>query len=155
MLDFYLAFGCMDVALYENLSGILLCIYILYFNKFYFQKIIQKGLSQRLSGKEPACQCRRHEFKPWSRKIPHAEEQLGPRATTVKHMLQRLGATTTEPTCPCATATEVHMSQSPSYSTGEATAMRSPCTATGVQPLLTATREQPTQQQRPGTAKNK
>ena len=27
-----------------------------------------------LSGKESACQCRRHEFNPWSRKIPHALE---------------------------------------------------------------------------------
>ena len=25
-----------------------------------------------LSGKEPACQCRRHGFNPWSRKIPQA-----------------------------------------------------------------------------------
>ena len=29
-----------------------------------------------LSGKESACQCRRHEFSPWSGKIPHPAEQL-------------------------------------------------------------------------------
>ena len=29
-----------------------------------------------LSGKESACQCRRHRFNPWSRKIPHAVGQL-------------------------------------------------------------------------------
>ena len=28
------------------------------------------GLPWWLSGKESACQCRRHEFNPWSRKIP-------------------------------------------------------------------------------------
>ena len=32
--------------------------------------------------KESACQCRGHGFEPWSRKIPHAAEQLSPRATT-------------------------------------------------------------------------
>ena len=29
-----------------------------------------KGLSQWLNGKESACQCRRHKFDPWVRKIP-------------------------------------------------------------------------------------
>ena len=29
-----------------------------------------------LSGKETTCQCRRHRFHPWSRKIPHASEPL-------------------------------------------------------------------------------
>ena len=35
-----------------------------------------------LSGKESACQCRRHGFDPWSGKIPLAAEQLNlcPRA---------------------------------------------------------------------------
>ena len=31
-----------------------------------------------LSGKEPAFQCRRHRFNPWSGKIPHAVQQLSP-----------------------------------------------------------------------------
>ena len=34
-----------------------------------------------LSGKESACQSRRHRFDPWSGKIPHTVEQLGPRTT--------------------------------------------------------------------------
>ena len=34
-----------------------------------------------LSGKESACQCRRHGFNPWSRKIPQATEHLSPRVS--------------------------------------------------------------------------
>ena len=34
------------------------------------------GLFWWLNGKESACQYRRHRFDPWSRKTPHAEEQL-------------------------------------------------------------------------------
>ena len=33
------------------------------------------GLPWWLSGKESACQCRRHGFDPWSGKVPHAAEQ--------------------------------------------------------------------------------
>ena len=36
----------------------------------------KQGLPWWLRGKESACQCRRHEFDPWSRKIPQAAEQL-------------------------------------------------------------------------------
>ena len=36
------------------------------------------------SGWESACQCRGHGFEPWSGKIPHAAEQLGPWATTTE-----------------------------------------------------------------------
>ena len=36
------------------------------------------GLPWWLSGKESTCQCRRHRFDPWSRKIPHSSEQLKP-----------------------------------------------------------------------------
>ena len=36
-------------------------------------KNTQTGLPWWLSGKEPACQCRRHKFSPWSWKIPHAK----------------------------------------------------------------------------------
>ena len=39
------------------------------------------GLPWWRSGWESACQCRGHRFEPWSGKIPHAEEQLGPWAT--------------------------------------------------------------------------
>ena len=34
--------------------------------------------------RESACQCRGHGFKPWSGKILHAAEQLGPWATTAE-----------------------------------------------------------------------
>ena len=36
------------------------------------------------SGWESACQCSRHEFNLWSRKIPHTKEQLSPRAKLLK-----------------------------------------------------------------------
>ena len=36
------------------------------------------------SEQEFTCQCRKHGFGPWSGKIPHAAEQLNPRATTVE-----------------------------------------------------------------------
>ena len=32
--------------------------------------------------RESACQCRRHRFNPWSRKIPQISERLSPCATT-------------------------------------------------------------------------
>ena len=38
----------------------------------------QVGLPWWRSGWESACQCRGHGFEPWSGKIPHAAEQLGP-----------------------------------------------------------------------------
>ena len=37
-----------------------------------------EGLPWWHSGWESACQCRGHGFEPWSGKIPHATEQLGP-----------------------------------------------------------------------------
>ena len=39
------------------------------------------GLPWWFSGKEPACQCRRHGFNPWSGKIPLTSEQLCATAT--------------------------------------------------------------------------
>ena len=39
------------------------------------------GLPWWRSGWESACQCRGHGFEPWSGKIPHAAERLGPWAT--------------------------------------------------------------------------
>ena len=42
------------------------------------------GLPWWRSGWESACQCRGHGFEPWSGKIPHATEQLGPCATTTE-----------------------------------------------------------------------
>ena len=42
------------------------------------------GLPWWRSGWESACQCRVHGFQPWSGRIPHAAEQLGPWATTTE-----------------------------------------------------------------------
>ena len=44
-------------------------------------KMEKWGLPWWCSGWESACQCRRHGFEPWSGKIPHTAEQLGPWAT--------------------------------------------------------------------------
>ena len=41
-------------------------------------KNLTTGLPWWCSGRESACQFRQHVFKPWSGKIPHAAEQLGP-----------------------------------------------------------------------------
>ena len=46
--------------------------------------------------KESTCQCRRHGFNSWSRKISPASEQLSPCPTTTKPVLQSWRATTTE-----------------------------------------------------------
>ena len=53
-----------------------------------------QGLPWWLSGKEPACQCRRHKSDLWYGRIPHATEQLGLCATSIEpvttepHVLQ-------------------------------------------------------------------
>ena len=54
------------------------------------------GLPRWLSGKESTCQCRRHRLDLWSRKIPHAVEQLSPCATTIEPVLWSPGTATTE-----------------------------------------------------------
>ena len=46
-----------------------------------YSMIPSMGLPQWLSGKGSVRQCRRHRFDPWSRKIPHAMEQLSSRTT--------------------------------------------------------------------------
>ena len=45
---------------------------------------IAPGLPWWRSGWESACRCGGHGFEPWSGKIPHAAEQLGPWATIVE-----------------------------------------------------------------------
>ena len=45
---------------------------------------IKRGLPWWRSGWESACQCRGHGFEPWSGRIPHAAEQVGPWATTAE-----------------------------------------------------------------------
>ena len=42
------------------------------------------GLPWRRNGWESACWCKGHGFGPWSRRIPHAAERLGPWATTAE-----------------------------------------------------------------------
>ena len=46
-----------------------------------FLKNLKIGLPWWRSGWESTCWCRGHGFEPWSGKIPHATEQLGPWAT--------------------------------------------------------------------------
>ena len=47
-------------------------------------KIALLGLPWWRSGWESACQCRGYGFEPWSGRIPHAAERLGPWATTAE-----------------------------------------------------------------------
>ena len=84
------------------------------------------------SGWESACQCRGHGFEPWSGKIPHAAEHLGPWATT------------TEPARlePVPHNKRGHDSERPAHRDEE-------------WPPLAATRESPRTKRRPNTAKNK
>ena len=74
-----------------------------------------RGLHWWSSSKEFACQCRRHRFNPWSRKIPHAAEQLSSCTTT------------TELTCH---HYWILCIESPCSATREATSVRSLCTTT-------------------------
>ena len=46
------------------------------------------GLPWWLSGKESTCCCRKHEFDPWSGKIPNAAEQLSLYTATVELVLE-------------------------------------------------------------------
>ena len=55
-----------------------LCFFFFFFNLKPVIKIFPQGFPCWLSSKESACQCRRCKFDPWSRKIPHAAEQLSP-----------------------------------------------------------------------------
>ena len=43
-----------------------------------------QGLPWWLRGKEPACQCRRRGFSPWSERIPHTLEQRSLCTTTIE-----------------------------------------------------------------------
>ena len=48
------------------------------------------GLPWWLSGQESACQGREHRFEPWSRKIPHATEQLSACTTATEARVPRV-----------------------------------------------------------------
>ena len=41
-----------------------------------YMKLDKQKLSRWLSGKKPACKCRRHGFDPWVEKIPWRREKL-------------------------------------------------------------------------------
>ena len=75
-------------------------------------KMLCRGLPRWLSGKESNLQCRRHQFDPWSRKIPHAAGQLSP----------------------CAVATEARAPKSLWSATREAAARKSPHMSTRSSP---------------------
>ena len=91
------------------------------------------GLPWGLSGKEPARQCRRLGFDPWSRMLTHATEQLNPCVTIIEPVLYSPGAMTTETTC------HIYCSLralEPVLQNKRSHCMRSPCPATREQPLL-------------------
>ena len=95
------------------------------------------GLSWQLSGKESACQYRRHGFDPCS--MPHASEQLSPSTTTAEPV-------------PCSPRTATAEAQAPCIlcsSAREAAVMGSLCTTIRKQLLLPATREKPVQPEDP------
>ena len=98
---------------------------------FAFLKLLG-GLPWWRSGWESACQCRGHRFEPWSGKIPHAAEQLGPWATN------------TEPA-----------RLEPVPRNGRGRDSERPAHRDEEWPSLAATRESPRTKRRPNTAKNK
>ena len=55
-----------------------------------------RDFPEGVSGKESACQCRRHKFDPWSGGTPPAEEQLSLCVTTIKPVLWSRGTATAE-----------------------------------------------------------
>ena len=95
------------------------------------------GIPWWLSGEKSTCQCQRHEFEPWSRKIPQAMEELSPCAKTIEPVLQSPGGRSTEPTHH---SIEAHEPWSPCFATREATTVRNLHTATRV-PYTLHTRE--------------
>ena len=101
------------------------------FKSFAHFKIGLLGLPWWRSGWESACQCRGHGFEPWSGKIPHAAEQLGPWATTTEPARWSL----------CS-------------ATGEAAIVRAPCTTMKSDPLLPQLEKARAQKRRPNTTKN-
>lgn len=113
-----------------------------------FLKNYKMELPWWLCHKEFTCQCRGYRFDPWPGKIPHAEEQLSPWATTPElcSRAQQLHLLS-----PHATSTAARVPWS-LCATREA-ATQSLHATTREQPPLTVTREEPTRQQRPSAAK--
>ena len=85
------------------------------------QEIQNSGLPWGRSGWESACQCRGRGFEPWSRKIPHATEQLSPCITTTGLVLWSLRATLLRPTHlePMLRNGRSHRSEKPVHCSGE------------------------------------
>ena len=79
-----------------------------------------------LSGKESACQWRRHRFNPWSGKVPYVAEQLSLGATTIETVLQSLGATTTEARIPQSSCSATREATTRSLHTAIKSSPRSP-----------------------------
>ena len=83
-------FACKILIIFSYFSEKLcMCVLFLYVQENFlvrkslsvlFKSLIS-GLPWWHSGWESACQCRGRGFEPWSGKIPHATEQLGPWAT--------------------------------------------------------------------------
>ena len=101
---------------------------------------ILEGLPWWLSGKESAYQRRSHRSNPWSRKIPHATEQLSLVATATESGLCGPGPATAEARTP----------ESPHSATSE-----TPTMETLAPQLESNPWRSPEQPQRPNTAKNK
>ena len=115
-------------------------------------KITEQGLPWWRSGWESTCQCRGCGFKPWSRRIPHAVERLGPCATAAELVLWSPQATTTKPECCNCWSLRAW---SPCSAAGEATAMRSLRTAARSGPRSPQLERARAQQRRPNAAKKK
>ena len=99
----------------------------------------KQGLPWWLRGKEPTCQCRRHGFSPWSRKIAHVVEQQSPCATSPEPVTRgRLPQWLSSR----AATTEAHAPQSPCSSTREAPQWEAQTPQRSLA-LLPATREKP------------
>ena len=94
------------------------------------------GRPRWLSDGESACQSRGRRFDPWSRRIPHASEQLSPCATALEPLLWSPGAATTESSC-CA-CWSLHAPEPVVYNKGAATVGSLHTTARERPPLATA-----------------
>ena len=66
---------------------------------------IQFWTSMVVHGWQSTCQCRGHRFSPWSRKTPHASEQLSPWTTATEDWAPRAFAPQQKMRSPCTAVT--------------------------------------------------